>query len=94
MFAPADTPMPDGFSSIDFDGVDLGTCWPYGRESEVHDTAACRQRLADCGMTLWRGAQGCEWSFENCLCPRCTSPDEQGNITLDDCCFVVKQQDT
>lgn len=44
-------------------------------------------------MTLWRDAQGCEWSFENCLCPRYTSPDEQGNITLDYCCFVVRLQD-
>lgn len=39
MFAPAGTPAPDGFISVDFNGVDLGTCWLYGKESEVHDTA-------------------------------------------------------
>ena len=39
-----------------------------------------------------RRAEGAEWSFENCLCPRYTTPDEQGNVILDYCYFVYKEE--
>ena len=40
----------------------------------------------------WKDADGAEWSFENCLCPRYTTPDEQGNVILDYCYFVHKEE--
>lgn len=88
MFTPADTPVPDGFDYIDFPAADLGTNWIYGKENDVHDTSTCRSRLLEGGMAPWKDERGGEWSFENCLCPRYTTPDEDGNIILDYCYFV------
>ncbi len=90
MLTPENTPIPDGFVSIDFKDLSLGTCWIYGKESEVHDTSACRQKLTDSGMTIWQDKDGAVWSFENCLCPRYTTPDEKGYIILDYCYFIEK----
>ncbi len=88
MFTPASTPVPDGFSSMDFAGVRLGTCWIYGREEEVHDTSRCKAALENSGMKIVTFPDGTVCSFENCLCPRYTTPDEKGNIILDYCYFV------
>ena len=90
MLTPENTSVPDGFIYIDFANVNLGTCWIYGKENEVHDTSACKQKLADNGIELWKDENGAVWSFENCLCPRYTTPDEKGNIILDYCYFVKK----
>ena len=90
MLTPENTPIPDGFVSIDFKDLSLGTCWIYGKESEIHDTRNCRQKLTDSGMTIWQDKDGAVWSFENCLCPRYTTPDEKGNIILDYCYFIEK----
>ncbi len=90
MFAPIDTPVPEGFEYVDFTDVALGTCWIYGAEQEVHDTSACVPALLQNGMTVRKDADGGTWSFENCLCPRYTNPDEQGKIILDYCVFVEK----
>ena len=90
MLTPENTSVPDGFIYIDFANVNLGTCWIYGKENEVHDTSACKQKLADNGIELWKDENGAVWSFENCLCPRYKTPDEKGNIILDYCYFVKK----
>lgn len=88
MFTPANTPVPEGFSYIDFSEVNLGTCWIYGKEKEVHNTKACKGAVIDQGLELWTDDNGGVWSFENCTCPRYTTPDEQGNIIMDYCYFV------
>ena len=88
MFTPADTPVPEGFACVDFPAMGLGTCWLYGSEKAVHDVKACRPALIENGMTLGQDALGGEWSFENCLCPRYTTPDEKGNVIMDYCYFV------
>lgn len=90
MFTPKYTPVPEGFTAIDFEGISLGTCWIYGKENEVHDTSACKKKLAENGMELWQDENGAVWSFENCLCPRYTTPDDKGNVILDYCYFVMK----
>lgn len=90
MLAPENTPVPDDFVSVDFHNVDLGTCWIYGTESEVHDTSACAGALSLHGMNIWRAEDGTIWSFENCTCPRYTTPDENGQIILDYCYFICK----
>ena len=41
-------------------------------------------------MELWKDENGAIWSFENCLCPRYTTPDDNGNVILDYCYFVIK----
>lgn len=88
MFTPANTSVPDGFSCIDFPAMGLGTCWIYGKEKEVHNTSGCKAAVQNQGMRLWQDAAGGVWSFENCLCPRYTTPDEQGNVIMDYCYFV------
>ena len=88
MFTPAETPVPEGFAYLDFKDVGLGTCWIYGTEREVHNTKACRGELEALGLEIWHDTNGGVWSFENCLCPRYTTPDEKGNIILDYCYFV------
>ena len=90
MLTPKHTPVPNEFVSIDFENLSLGTCWIYGKENEIHDTSSCKQKLEENGMELWRDNEGATWSFENCLCPRYTSPDEQGNVILDYCYFIKK----
>lgn len=90
MFTPENTPVPEGFLHMDFKDLSLGTCWIKGKESEVHNTSACKQKIKEKGMELWHDEQGAVYSFENCVCPRYTSPDENGNIILDYCYFVVQ----
>lgn len=88
MFTPADTVVPEGFDFVDFPEAGLGTCWIYGKEKEVHNTKGCRSAIENTGMELWKDEKGGVWSFENCLCPRFTTPDEQGNVILDYCYYV------
>ena len=90
MLTPANTRVPSSFISMDFVELNLGTCWIYGKESDVHDTSLCKQKLAENGMELWRDKNGAVWSFENCLCPRYTTPDDKDNVILDYCCFIDK----
>lgn len=88
MFVPMDTLVPEGFEKLDFPEIPLGTCWIYGKEWEVHDVSGCCPALLEHGMHPWTDEDGMVWSFENCLCPRYTTPDDQGNVILDYCFFV------
>jgi hypothetical protein len=86
MFAPAGTPVPDGFSHIDFPEATLGTCWIYGREDSPRDAEACRAALAEIGVEPAK-IGGAVYCFENDLCPRFTTPDEEGNVIIDFCYY-------
>ncbi len=88
MFAPGGTLVPYGFSSVDFPAGSLGTCWIYGKENEVHDTRECCPALLREGFRLWQDKNGGVWSFENCCCPRYTTPDEHGKVIMDYCYYV------
>lgn len=88
MFTPSDTVVPEGFLYIDFPAIGLGTCWLYGTEKDVHRTKSCKQAIVDSGLELWKDDNGGVWSFENCVCPRYTAPDDKGNIIMDYCYFV------
>jgi len=90
MFVPINTDIPDGFSSVDFPESDLGICWIYGTEKEVHKVKGRKVALIESGVTIWKDKNGAEWSFENCVCPRYTTPDEKGNVILDYCYFIEK----
>lgn len=89
MFAPAGTEVPEGFECIDFEKSNLGTCWIYGKEDEVHSICwKCWEYIQNEGMEIATNENGVVISFENCLCPRFTTPDEKGNVILDYCYFV------
>lgn len=91
MFTPENTPVPEGFSGVDFPSMPLGTCWIYGGEWEVHGAICqCGPALAEAGIRVWTDEAGTVWSFENGLCPRFTTPDEKGNVILDYCYFATK----
>ncbi len=90
MMTPEKTEVPEGFIGIDFENLALGTCWIYGKEAEVHDTSSCKGEIEKNGMTPWKDENGGVWSFENCLCPRYTTPDDKGNVILDYCYFITK----
>ena len=86
MFTPSDTPVPEGFDYVDFPAGTLGTCWIYGTEKDVHNTKGCRAALLAEGMEP--PTDGVVWSFENCICPRYTTPDGEGKIILDYCYYL------
>lgn len=89
MFAPENTEVPEGFDHIDFPKSNLGTCWIYGKEDETHAAVChCWKALQDAGIETCPDSGGAEISFENCLCPRFTTPDEKGNVILDYCYYV------
>lgn len=89
MFAPADTEVPEGFENIEFDEGNLGVCWIYGKEDEVHDVSRCLEYIVNNGMELATNENGMAVQFENGLCPRFTTPDEKGNVILDYCFYVI-----
>ena len=89
MFTPPDIRVPDEFLFIDFPETYFGVCWIYGKESDTHRlTAYCAQALKHEGIEIMSDENGAVWSFENCTCPRFTTPDERGNVILDYCYFV------
>lgn len=88
MFAPAGTAVPQTFASVDFPQSPLGVCWLQGKVPEVHDTSGCRQALAEHGMEPWQDSAGMTWSFEYCVCPRYTTPDEKQQVILDYCYLI------
>ncbi|MEZ3462918.1 MAG: hypothetical protein K1W23_12410 [Lachnospiraceae bacterium] len=89
MFTPGNTEVPEGFEQIDLSKSSLGTCWIYGREDEVHGAVGnCWEAVRNAGMEIAADDDGAVMSFENCLCPRFTTPDEKGNVILDYCYFV------
>lgn len=88
MFTPAGTAVPEGFDFIDFPSGALGTCLIYGTEKEVHRVKGKKSALAENGLEIVTDGDGAVWSFENCICPRYTTPDEHGNVILDYCYFV------
>jgi hypothetical protein len=81
---PSDTTVPDGFQYVDFPACDLGVCWVYGKEHEIfgHE-GMCAERLVADGFEI-----AGKWCFERYACPRFTTPDEAGNVTLDICFFI------
>jgi len=83
-FTPVGTPVPEGFQSVDFPKANLGVCWIYGKEHELfmHEEASMK-KLQEEGFNPLD-----TWCFERYACPRFTTPDEKGNVTLDICFFV------
>lgn len=83
-FVPADTMVPEGFDCIDFPAGELGVCWVYGKENEVYfQEVQCGKRLEQDGFQICY-----DWCLERYVCPRFTTPDDNGNIILDICFFI------
>lgn len=89
MFAPIETEVDMELDYIDFSQQNLGVCWIYGKENEVHSLVPqCAKKLIAAGMKIKSDKYGYIGHFERDQCPRFTTPDEKGNIILDYCYFV------
>lgn len=89
MFFPEGTQVPEGYEYVDIPSGDVGTCWIYGREDngELYGEDAhnmCMSKIKEAG---WQLADN-TWFFERYNCPRFTTPDENGKVILDYCCYV------
>ena len=90
MFTPADTPVPDGFSYVDFPESEFGVAWFKGKEStgELYGKECqCLEAMNNSGIVVGAGEHGVWWFFERYCCPRFTTPDDNGDVILDICFF-------
>ncbi|MDR1000196.1 MAG: hypothetical protein LBL96_05275 [Clostridiales bacterium] len=94
MFAPPNTPVPEGYVFHDFPKASLGVCWVYGKEDEIFaQEKNCMKKLEKEGYEFLPDENGFQWLFERYGCPRFTSPDEKGNVILDICFYVSTVKD-
>ena len=84
-----------GFDYIDFPKSELGICWVYGKEEEImlinegiDIIHQCNERLKEDEMYHVHDKNNTCFAFERYSSPRFTTPDENGNIILDMCCFL------
>lgn len=88
---PAGTSIPKGFGYVDFDAGALGVCWICGKEDEIHNhEEICAEKIRAAGMEILpeKPGENAYWFFERYVHPRFTTPDKNGNVTLDLCYFV------
>ena len=84
MFFATDTIAPAHFNSVDMQPMEYAVCYLYGNpdNGELFSSAAhelCLAALKEQGSCCKEDG----WRFQRCNCPRFTTPDEQGNVTLD-----------
>ncbi|MEA4822657.1 MAG: hypothetical protein VB111_00885 [Clostridiaceae bacterium] len=86
MFTAAGSPVPDGFTCVDFPTGDLAVAWIYGKENELycHEDIAINA-LTAAGIPVALEPDGALWCVERYVCPRFTTPDEKGCVILDLC---------
>ncbi len=88
MLAPVDTPVPDGMESVLIPAADMGVVWIHGDMDDLfaHEEE-CTKLCAQNGLHLKAmDEQNNSWyCFERYCCPRFTTPDEQGHVTVDLC---------
>lgn len=84
MFFSEDAEIPEGFDCAEIPPMEYAVCYLYGNpeNGELFDYAAheqCLTALKEQGMQRKED----DWCFKRCNCPPFTTPDEQGNVTLD-----------
>ena len=85
-----DAKILDGFESVDITSGELGVCWLYGNDKsgELYSMEASDMAMAALIEQGWKiNEQG--WFFERYNCPRFTVPDEDGNVILDICAYLI-----
>ena len=90
MFVPPETKVPEGFQSIDYPAQNFGVCWIQGKDmGEITSNYwKAAGSIMENGMEIIYEDDGSFWDFERYQCPRYTTPDKNGNITVDFCYFV------
>lgn len=91
MFVAPHTPVPEGYLAMDYPAQNFGVNYICG--TDFNDIASqfpyVREKYKEAGMEVIYEEDGSFWLFERYQCPRWTTKDENGNITLD-CCYFVK----
>lgn len=84
MFFPTDTQPPEGFEAADIPAMPYAVCYLYGNpdNGELFGLEPHNQCLAVLEAEGMRRKED-DWCFQRCVCPRFTTPDEQGNVVLD-----------
>lgn len=91
MLLSADAEAPDGYEYVDFPANRLGVAWLKGPESEIYSAENMAVKgCEEAGFHPAADERGACWFMERYACPRFTSPDEEGNVTLDICVFAGK----
>ncbi|MDD2647493.1 MAG: hypothetical protein PHI27_07405 [Eubacteriales bacterium] len=84
MFLPEGAEVPTGYDYVDLCYDYAAVCWITGTESDVFMREdECWKAITDAGIKTAEAEDGGMYFFERCQCPRFTTPDENGNITLD-----------
>jgi len=88
-FAP-DTEVPSGFDVVEIPAGDVGVCWIYGNDQsgELYSMEASNISMAAFSENGWNFSEN-GWFFERYNCPRFTEPDENGNVILDICAYLI-----
>ena len=92
-FFPENTPVPEGFSSVDVPAGDVGVCWIKGNAEtrELYGEVPhnmCMEKLKENGMGVLRdnlkgGTEKWHWFFERYNCQRFTEKAADGTVILD-----------
>lgn len=89
IFLPAGTFVPEGYEYVDFNAGALGICWLHGPEPTLYmREGECWHKLVAEGYQPVDGIDGACWFMERYACPRYTTPDENGHVTLDIAFFI------
>lgn len=90
MFLALDAQIPEGFEAVEIPAGSIGICWLYGNDKSGEMYSPDASNLSMGAMTA-EGWQFDErgWFFERYNCPRFTQPDEQGNVILDICAYLI-----
>lgn len=89
MFLPVGTEVPEGYGHVDLPSGKLGVAWIHGPEGELYcHEDKCAERIAKEGHEIISDEEGAWWFFERYVCPRFTTPDAEGKVTLDICHFI------
>lgn len=88
-FTPEGTAVPEGFLHFDLPESTLGVCWIRGTEPDIYaKDNLVMEAFNKNGITAVTDKDGAFWFFERYVCPRFTTPDENGTVVLDHCYYV------
>lgn len=90
MFLALDAQVPAGFEAVEIAAGDIGVCWLYGNDKsgELYSPEASELSMGAMAAENWRFEER-GWFFERYHCSRFTQPDEQGNVILDICAYLI-----
>lgn len=90
LFLALDAQVPQGFEAVELPAGDIGVCWLYGNQEngELYSPAASDLSMGALAAKGWKFDER-GWFLERYNSPRFTQPDQQGNVILDICAYLV-----